>query len=67
MARSPKSWEAESDANTLAQAAQINADKVRLGRAKRAAVQLAKDEAPRLTTLRRLAKTAPKAPRRRSK
>ncbi|MCK4601045.1 MAG: hypothetical protein KAU28_01170 [Phycisphaerae bacterium] len=59
MSKAPKSendWEAESDANTLAQAKAIGGDKSRLKRAQTAAGRMADEQMAKASELRRLAK-----------
>lgn len=52
--KSEQAWQAESDARTIADAAAVKADKVRLNRAKKAAVGMAKEASAKATALRSL-------------
>ena len=49
-------WEAETDAQTLANAAVIKADKGKFARAKKAAVKMAKEEQIKTNVLKRISK-----------
>ncbi len=53
--KSEKQWEAESDAQTLANGAAIRADKPRFARAAKAAQTLSKDAQVKATALKRVA------------
>ena len=58
-AETPKSdavWRAEGDANTLGEAAAIQADKPRLARAAKAAGKMAKDQQVKVAALKSVAK-----------
>lgn len=56
MEKSDKTWQEDSDADTLARAAEIKADKARMQGAKRGAKRMLEKEAPRLTALKKVAK-----------
>ncbi len=53
--KSEKEWQAESDAQTLAEGAAIQADKKRFGRASKAAQKLSKEAQVKATALKRVA------------
>lgn len=52
-------WEAQGDAETLARAAEIQADKKRLKRAAKAAKSMVSDAQTRAKAMKRIAKKAP--------
>lgn len=53
---SDRDWEAKNEARTLAEAEAIKGDKKRYSRAKKAAVQMAKDSEKETKALKRIAK-----------
>jgi hypothetical protein len=53
--KSEKDWKAENDANTIAEAEAIKADKERLAGAKKAAAKMAKEQRARADGLTKLA------------
>lgn len=59
-AKSEKDWQAENDAETLARAAEIKADKKRMSAAASAAKKMVDDAAVRTKALKRVARTSPK-------
>ena len=62
MIKSEKDWEAESDANTLARAAEIQADKKRLAAAAKAAKGMVEEASTRAKAMKRIAKKAKNKP-----
>ena len=60
MPKSDAAWEAESDANTLADATAIRADKPRMKKAATAAKRLAKEKQDQATGMKRVASQAPR-------
>lgn len=56
-----KKWRAQDDAYALAQAAEVTADKSRLGMAKKAANDMLKEQQKRVQGLQKVVKTKPAA------
>lgn len=58
MPMTEKDWQAQDDANTLARAAEIKADKARMAKASQAAKKLVEEAAARAKAMKQIARTS---------